>query len=455
MLTPIINETKRGSAHTVAAPPPLGDEARLGPHGDRPGLDNKDVLGWRKQVVSRKRRTGLRALTCAAALLGLLASASPALASRAFLEPYLTKYEADAGEANQVAITAATNEEALRYKTAIEIEDPGATKLFREAFTDRLVRRANINPSWGTWHHGGCKAVDDSEFRVWCVVEEGQFHVRLGDRDDRFDMRPFASASVRTSVSGGPGADVLIGGPATDLLNGGGDDDELSGGPAGADMLSGVPGRDTASYTERTVPITVTLPEPAAPASTTSPAPGTSPVEGFTIETWGAANFVARPVAGDDGASGEGDDVQADVERVLGGDAGDSLVGSSAGNELEGRWGDDNLYGAGGGDRLEGGLGDDHLSGATGEDVLYDVTGTDRLNGGAGDDTIDSRFEITTPVSGADLADDLNGGSGDDTILAQDGSRDRIDCGSGTDTVVADPIDSFRDCDPQEIRFGP
>ena len=34
----------------------------------------------------------------------------------------------------------------------------------------------------------------------------------------------------------------------------------------------------------------------------------------------------------------------------------------------------------------------------------------------------------------------MSGGADDDRISARDGARDRIDCGSGRDTVTADPV---------------
>jgi hypothetical protein len=378
-------------------------------------------------MFSRKKKIGLRALICAAALLGLLAAASPAVASRAFLEPFVTKYEADPLEANQVAISTPTNQEALSFDTSIEIDDPGAVDRFLEVGTGGTVERGNLIPLWPNFHHGGCKPIPDSAVystRAWCVVEEGQFKVSLRDEDDSFDMTSFPSASVRTAVSGGPGEDELIGGRATDLLYGDRDDDHIRfGGGAGADLLSGGLGRDTANYANRTVPITVTLPEPSPPAPN-PPSSGTSPVEGITFETFGTANFVATPVAGDDGASGEGDDVQADIEEVDGGLAADTLVGSSTANELRGHGGDDYLDGGEGMDRLDGYAGTDHLKGYADKDWLFGDHGNDRLNGG----------------------------SGDDEIVARDGQRDRIDCGSGSDNVYADPGDSFRDCNPEDIR---
>jgi hypothetical protein len=94
-----------------------------------------------------------------------------------------------------------------------------------------------------------------------------------------------------------------------------------------------------------------------------------------------------------DGAPGEHDDVQADVENVTGGTGGDALTGDAGANRIDG----------GGGD--------------------------DVITGGAGPDT-------------------LIGGDGNDTIHARDGEVDTIECGSGADTVDADPADLLSlDCD--------
>jgi Ca2+-binding RTX toxin-like protein len=83
-----------------------------------------------------------------------------------------------------------------------------------------------------------------------------------------------------------------------------------------------------------------------------------------------------------------------------------------------------------GNDRVYGRSGKDRLSGGSGADRLVGSSGGDRLHGGSGADT-------------------LVGGKDSDTILARDGVRDRISCGSGKDDrVVADRRDAVaRDCE--------
>jgi Ca2+-binding RTX toxin-like protein len=53
------------------------------------------------------------------------------------------------------------------------------------------------------------------------------------------------------------------------------------------------------------------------------------------------------------------------------------------------------------------------------------------LDGGAGDDRLNGGYD----------ADVVRGGPGDDRIVARGGGIDRITCGPGVDTVIADSRD--------------
>jgi Ca2+-binding RTX toxin-like protein len=162
-------------------------------------------------------------------------------------------------------------------------------------------------------------------------------------------------------VIGGPGDDVLTGSDAAGSLSGGGGDDVLRGG-SGAHAFAGGAGTDTVTYDDRSARVTVTLGSDA-----------------------------------DDGAAGEGDNVAADVERLVGG---------------------------GGADRLTGG------------------PGTNVLVGGAGGDTLD----------GAAGVDTVQAGEGEDTIEARDGAVDQIDCGDGQDTAHVDGNDALTSCETAPLR---
>ena len=84
----------------------------------------------------------------------------------------------------------------------------------------------------------------------------------------------------------------------------------------------------------------------------------------------------------------------------------------------------------------------DMLLGLGGNDRLFGKSGNDRIYGGAGNDTL----------TGGPGADFLEGGSGADTILARDARRDTIRCGTGNDTVIADPIDQTTNCEAVRRR---
>ena len=154
--------------------------------------------------------------------------------------------------------------------------------------------------------------------------------VRAGDGDDR------ATVTTPTDdlLTGGDGADLLraeagrddlFGEAGADTLLGGSENDRLDGGTE-ADVLSGGPGKDQASYGSRSESVEVTINN-----------------------------------AADDGSSLDGgtpqDNVKADIERVTGGSADDTLVGNSANNLLVGGPGNDMLRGSAGTDTLAAGAG--------------------------------------------------------------------------------------------------
>ena len=176
------------------------------------------------------------------------------------------------------------------------------------------------------------------------------------------------------SLRGDEGADRLSGGDGADGLSGGIDDDVLGGG-SGSDDLSGDEGWDTVDYTGRPEALTIVIDDQAG-----------------------------------DGAAGEGDNVRATVETVIGGAGNDKLTGSAA---------SEYLYGEGGNDRLDGGAGSDRLYGGAGRDTVI---------GGAGPDSLD-------------------GGDGADRLVARDGSREGVRCGSARDRATTDTVDMLFGCE--------
>lgn len=143
-------------------------------------------------------------------------------------------------------------------------------------------------------------------------------------------------------------------------------------------------------------------------------------------------------------------------DRGQGGSGEDLLLGGSGRDRLSGASGKDRMRGGSGADRLNGGFGDDTLDGGSGGDRLGAERGRDTVRGGSGADTIyaGSSNDRVSGGPGSDRlngnsgSDRLSGDSGNDRISSRDGQRDRISCGRGTDTVLADRRDRVgRDCE--------
>ena len=104
-------------------------------------------------------------------------------------------------------------------------------------------------------------------------------------------------------------------------------------------------------------------------------------------------------------------------------------------------------FGKIGGHRADGSFATDGTKRA---DVLAGGDGKDRLRGFRGADSICGKAsgDVITPGPGRDR---VRGGAGADRILARDGRRDAIDCGSGRDLVMIDRRDRLVNC--ERVRF--
>ncbi len=192
---------------------------------------------------------------------------------------------------------------------------------------------------------------------------------RLSADGSRVSVGPVA---VPVSLYGGSGDDLLRGGAAADSLFGGDGQDgfDMGKAPAGADVLDGGPGVDAADFSGRTAIVRVTL-------------------------AGGA----------DDGEDGEGVDVRASVEIVVGGSADDVLTGNAQANQLNGGPGNDTLSGGAGDDFLFGGAGNDTINGDAGNDYIYGEDGDDILHGGDDDDLVDGNTGKNVVDGGASDGD--------------------------------------------------
>jgi Ca2+-binding RTX toxin-like protein len=193
-----------------------------------------------------------------------------------------------------------------------------------------------------------------------------------------------------------PGNDVVVGGPGDDALDpgsgDGGDDDTLVGGD----------GRDSVSYTLRSAPV-ATLKD-------------------------GVAN---------DGQAGEHDEIDLDVERLVGGLAGDTIGGGPGDDEIDGGPGDDAVLGFAGHDVLNGGAADggsDTVEGGDGPDEVIGDGGNDRLSGGAGEDALRGG-PSQDMLDGGQAMDRLEGGDGPDALIGGPGPDEMLG-GPGQDDAV-------------------
>jgi Ca2+-binding RTX toxin-like protein len=233
-------------------------------------------------------------------------------------------------------------------------------------------------------------------------------------------------------LRGGDGADTVLGGGEADRVEGGGGNDTLDGG-LGPDLFDGGSGSDTADYSSRTNPV-----------------------------------FIDLDGNPDDGEADEGDNVQNNVETVVGGSGDDRMTAiTGKGRTLIGGPGNDTMSGGKGADSLDGGPGDDTLSGGISNDSLdggegndtadysysfnsVDVnltTGTSRIvRGHVGPrrrieaDSLRSLENVTGSAKGDSLIGDaganvLQGGSGNDTISGGAGP-DVISGGAGRDVAT-------------------
>ena len=261
------------------------------------------------------------------------------------------------------------------------------------------------------------------------VADDGE--VAEGD-NVAMDVEHVRGGMGNDALTGSGARNFLVGGPGSDTLNGDDGDDYLDG-ESGADAMNGGAGKDAALYSSRSLPVTVDL------------------------------DGVA-----DDGGTTEGDNAGSDVEAIYGGSGNDTLTGNGSDNELSGGLGADTVSGGGGSDWMlysdrsstvtvdpddvadDGhvGEGDDvradieTVRGGAGSDTLTGTAGPNELAGGGGDDVLE----------GGAGADALSGDGGNDTIRMRDGGTDTGACGTESDTVVGDDIDTVgTDCESVDL----
>jgi Ca2+-binding RTX toxin-like protein len=332
--------------------------------------------------------------------------------------------------------------------------DPDANRLEGRGADDALIGDfANTAPDAADSFLGGADGVDGDT--VTYAPRDDDVNASIGgtggSEGDAID------AGVE-NLTGGDGDDTLTGDNDTNRLDGANGDDVLAGSQAsgadGADVLvggaEGTPGGqhgtlgDLATYFNRADGITANL-------------------------TTGAG-----------GAAGEGDAIDATVERLTGGSGSDVLTGDAGNNRIEGGGGDDFIAGGAtstndGIDVFVGGV-----NGAAGDTASYasrtdplvidiggganDGAGGCPAGGGCEDDDVQATIENLVGGSGPDTligsaaanvlvggfgSDIINTLGGADRVEARDGVVDTIDCGGDSDTAVTDsnPPETATQCE--------
>jgi Ca2+-binding RTX toxin-like protein len=148
----------------------------------------------------------------------------------------------------------------------------------------------------------------------------------------------------------------------------------------------------------------------------------------------GAVNVTLDGLAADGSvASAEKDNVSSSVERVNGGDGGDTLTGTPQADALFGYGGVDTLNDGPndaeplvdtGADTLNGGLGGDFLNAGDGGDLLRGGGGEDDLKGDLGKDNLNggSDADQEDGGDGRDYFDQEDAANGGDTLIGGDGN---------------------------------
>lgn len=229
---------------------------------------------------------------------------------------------------------------------------------------------------------------------------------------------------------GGTGNDTLLGGNngGQDTLEGGAGDDSMLGGD-GSDRLLGGTGADTidAGAGNDTVVIEDGFGSDLIVGGETGETTGdvldlSAVTQDVTVDL-----TAGNPANPEDGVVISGADTItfSEFEALQFGTGNDTLIGSTAADNLDLGGGNDSGLGGLGDDTLDGGDGNDFLSGGDGADSLIGSAGADTLVGGAGADTLDGG-------AGNDL---FNLGSGD--IAAGGDGDDAFNVGPGDLTGAA------------------
>lgn len=304
---------------------------------------------------------------------------------------------------------------------------------------------------------------DTISLRSTVLGGDGNDVIRTGSGRDSVDGGPgddeIVSGGDNDTLRGEAGNDTLTGGGGRDSVFGGADDDLLRGN-SGADTLDGGAGIDAldgdsgANLIIDQIDVSATITDAGITGAGGDSASGTLAVVSLTggagDDSFNATGFTGLlTLDGDEGNDTLVGGVNADT--LIGGVGEDLLRGLAGDDSLTGNDGNDRLFGNGGRDLLLGNAGDDDLFGSGGVDTLNGGEGIDHLDGGASFSTIIDQLEGTAVITemgystargdtatGRLARVDLLGGDGDDRFDAAGINVGNISLngGAGNDTLV-------------------
>ena len=297
---------------------------------------------------------------------------------------------------------------------------------------------------------GACEVFEDDPYTAYCSA--GALRVLMGAGDD--GVRVHAPLDVPLTVDGGEGDDglsgsyeggseTLSGGPGDDSITGSGGNDVVDGGP-GRDKVNGGPGADTVLGGEDADEL-VGDDDASIGADVIDGGGGHDTLSDYSSVGREGLGAVSLTLGVGGGFPGEGDEVRG-VEQLqthtggtyVGTDASEKLFVGGEATTVEGRGGDDEIFTSYAADTIDAGAG---------ADVVRGYSGDDRITGGPGADTL---YGDTSGQECNVLTCSIY--SGNDVIDARDGERDSVDCGLGTDTLLADGSDVHVNC--EDVKAG-
>jgi hypothetical protein len=224
-----------------------------------------------------------------------------------------------------------------------------------------------------------------------------------------------SGSTVRFEAFGGSGGDLLTGGPGDDNLSGeegsdtvigNGGIDALQGGEGALDIVNGDAGSDLFLLTAAD-----------GASDQLNGGSGQDMLLFLSFGTGAAPSFVVD-LASSASSAGETDSLSS-MEDAVTFQGGDTITGTAGANRI--------------------------ISALDEEPVLAGV-------GGIGAEIPVDAGDTVNPLGGSDL---VSTGDGNDIVNLVDGSGDQLDCGTGTDAVQADQLDSLVECENVAVTNVP